>query len=323
MSQSHIEIKYGDDRDIIGPAQTLLLCMNTVLGLEDAAHGLASASIMPSSSTLSLRIALGCATLETALDSVGRYYGTVSTAVRLNLSTEHDLATLSIHVEASKSEDEIQLEEIYLSWLYMHCTYFLGRAMPVVDVVVRDPLHSNIGRQHFMIGATVRFGTVTSFRFSRSLLGARSTARAGENVHWEAAKLWLNSPQGGMEGRYCTDFVSGKGFVRLKDIAEQRNVSRATMRRRLQSTDGGFRDARERALVEAATGLLLTSDDSVEAISAELGYADARNFRRFLKNATGLTPQQIRLRTASTTSDDEQSVLEKLVTTSARFSQYA
>src|SRR5690606_16580115 len=69
MSESHIDLQYGDDRDVIGPAQAVLLCMNTVLALQDSAHGLASASIVPRHSELSLRIALGSATLEASINS--------------------------------------------------------------------------------------------------------------------------------------------------------------------------------------------------------------------------------------------------------------
>jgi len=40
--------------------------------------------------------------------------------------------------------------------------------------------------------------------------------------------------------------------------------------------------------------LLRETDDSVEAIGAELGYSDGRSFRRFLKTATGRTPHELR-----------------------------
>jgi AraC-like DNA-binding protein len=320
MSESLIDLRYKDDRDMIEPAQAILLCMNTVLALQDSAHGLANASIVPAHSELSLRIALGCATLEASINAVTRFYEAVSTAVRFNLETKGDMVTVRIMVDAPNAEDGIQLEEIYLTWLFMHCIYFLGRPMPVVDVTVRDPLHFNMGRRHFGIGAPVRHGPVTSFRFARSLLGARSVNRAGDNPHFEAALLWLDFVQGEAAEPSTMVYLGENGFTRLKDVAEERSVSRATIRRRLLSVDGGYRGARERTLVKAATRLLMASDDSVEAISAELGYADVRNFRRFFKNATGLTPQQSRARSKNVASGGEQRVLDKLALVSARFS---
>jgi AraC-like DNA-binding protein len=49
---------------------------------------------------------------------------------------------------------------------------------------------------------------------------------------------------------------------------------------------------------------LRTTDDGVKAIAAELGYSDARSLRRFLKAATGTTPQQLRAESISAHSDD-------------------
>jgi len=42
--------------------------------------------------------------------------------------------------------------------------------------------------------------------------------------------------------------------------------------------------------------LLRGSLRSVEAVAIELGYADARSFRRFIKGATGMTPEDLRAR---------------------------
>lgn len=319
LQDSLIDLEYGDHRDVVGPAQALLLCMNTVLQLQDSAHGLANACIQPLHSALSLRVALGCNTLEAAINASTRLYETVSTAVRFNLTTQHDLAILSVSVNAPSFENAIQLEDIYLSWLYMHCIYFFGRPMPVVDVVVRDPSHYSLGRRHLGIGAPVRLGSVASIRFSKGLLAARPSNRGGNNDHWEVARLWLDFVQGKTGAHNPLYFAAGKGVTRLKDIAEEKSVSRSTIRRRLQFQEGGFRGARERALVEVATRLLIGNDNSVESVAAELGYADARNFRRFFKNATGLTPQQYRSHTRNSNPSKEQQVLEKLANQSARF----
>jgi transcriptional regulator GlxA family with amidase domain len=66
------------------------------------------------------------------------------------------------------------------------------------------------------------------------------------------------------------------------------------MRRRFEQVEGGFRGARQRALVDAAVARLRESTACVESIALELGYAAARSLRRFLKNSTGKTPQEIR-----------------------------
>jgi hypothetical protein len=111
MAESQIEIRYGDNRDVVGAAQAMLLRMNTTLGLEDSAHGLANATITPAHLALSLRIALGSATLDAAITAMSRLYETVSTAVRFSLQTQQDYATVSVGVNAPNVEDEMRLEE--------------------------------------------------------------------------------------------------------------------------------------------------------------------------------------------------------------------
>lgn len=300
IATSMIDLRHGDNRDIIGPAQYLLLCLNTALGLDDAAHGLAHSRIDPRYTALGLRLALGCATLEDAILGVAKLYRAAAGAVQIELKTTHDAAILSVGAD-SGGADAVMLEEIYLSWIFMHCLYYLGQAMPVISVTTRDPLHFNLGRDHFAVGAPVHFGSVTSMRFARSLLGRRTTSRAGANPHWECFRLWLDF----IEHRDTGDAgVDASRRPHLKAMAAHAGVSTSTMRRRLLASDGGFRHARERTLVAAAVRKLRGSDDSVEAIASDLGYADARSLRRFLKAATGETPQQLRTSTSALPGND-------------------
>ncbi|MCK1274718.1 helix-turn-helix domain-containing protein [Bradyrhizobium sp. 61] len=305
MAASLIGLRHGDNRDLVGPAQYLLLCMNTALGIADAAHGLARFRIDPAYTALGLRVALGCTTLEDAILAVAQLYRTTSRAVHIELKTTHDVAVVNVRASSAQETDAVLLEDIYLSWIFMHCMYFLGVAMPVIAVSTRDPLHFNLGRRHFAIDAPVHYGAVTGMQFSRSLLGRRGLNRAGANPHWECFRLWLDFIEQGGGSRTGPENLPDAGRLRMKDVAERFGVSTSTMRRRL-SSDGGFRQARGRKLVTAAIDRLQSSDDSVESIAAELGYSDARSLRRFLKATTGATPQQLRIAGSSPQPDDSE-----------------
>jgi AraC-like DNA-binding protein len=310
MEASLIDLHHGDNRDLVGPAQFLLLCMNTALGIDDAAHGLARSRIDPAYTALGLRVALGSATLEDAILAVGYLYRTASSAIQIELKTTQDLAILNIRADSILDADAIVLEDTYLSWLFMHCLYFLGNAMPVLGVSTRDPFHFNLGGRHFAIGALVRYGPVTSMTFPRTLLRRHGLNRAGANPHWDCFRLWLDFIEHGDAAPTKSDYVTARGHLHLEDIATRAGLSASTIRRRLL-VEGGLRHARQQALVAAALRRLRSSDDSVESIAAELGYSDARSLRRLLKAATGATPQQIRTSGLSMHHDDTQ-VRQKL-----------
>jgi AraC-like DNA-binding protein len=195
------------------------------------------------------------------------------------------------------------LEDTYLSWIFMHCMYFLGSRMPVAVVSTRDPFHFNLGGRHFAIGAPLRFGAVTSMQFPRVLLGRRGLSRAGANPHWDCFRLWLDFIEHGDAAPAMDRYLTARGHLHLDDFAERACRSASTIRRRLRG-DGGFRRSRSHALAAAAVRKLRYSDDSVDSIAAELGYSDARSLRRFLKTATGATPQQIRASGVVADSDD-------------------
>lgn len=302
MSASLIDIRYGDNRDRISPAQHLLLCMNTAMMVEDAAHGLIRNPITPGFTAIGLSALLGSADLESAIGAVLRLYGMATPSLRVKLTVQHEHATLSVEADCESLDEAALLEDTYLAWMFMHCMYFLGRPLPVIEVVTRDRAHYCLGRPHYAIGAPVRTGAVTAMRFSRALLATRGATRPSENAHWECFRLWLDFVDN--DWSLSTGAERDPAPLRLTELARRAGVSASTMRRRLQPIDGGYREGRKRVLLETAVGLLRDSDVSVEAIAAELGYADARSFRRFLKAATGRTPQELRLAGADEDADD-------------------
>ena len=294
LAEACIERRFGDERDMITPAQYLLLCFTTLTGIEDASHGLAKAGLAPSYPAIGVRLMLAYSTLRDALTALCRLYGTASSDMHLKLTEQGKTATVSIAMDAWTDEDAAQIEEVHLGWLFMNCLHFLGRAPPLLQVTLRDPRHHNLGRWHWAMGGVVTHGKVSAISFARDLLG-ESSAASGPLVFWECHERWLNFMNGGQIDSPAADYVNENGFVRFADIVRASGRSANTVRRQIQASSGSFRATRQRAIVEAATRRLCGGRDSVDAIAGDLGYSDARSFRRFLKLATGLTPQQIRV----------------------------
>ncbi len=123
------------------------------------------------------------------------------------------------------------------------------------------------------------------------MLAARRVPDPQDEIFCDIFQPWMRFVDRG--AAFALDDVP-PAQVRVSDVAQATGVSPATVRRRMDSLDGGFRRRRSQALVAAGVARLQDSAASVDAIALELGYADARSFRRFLKGETGKTPDQWR-----------------------------
>jgi AraC-like DNA-binding protein len=260
--------------------------------LDDATHGLARKGFASGYPFIGVCAMRGCATLEAAIRCLQHLYGLASRSIRVHLKIVDEQAVVGIEADCAIDEDQAVLEDTYLSWVYLHCLYFLGRPFAVSGVTTRAPRHFNLGHPHYAIGAPTRFGRHTTMHFPKSLLTQRGVSGADDNPSWECFRLWLDCVQGqGSDGAVQAAEVYS---TNLDELALQSSVSRSTIYRRLRASEGGIRSRRQRVLTDAALRMLRETDFSVEAIGAELGYSDARSFRRFLKAATGKTPQEHR-----------------------------
>jgi AraC-like DNA-binding protein len=312
LRDSWIDLRHGDGRDVISPAQHLLFSLNTVMSAGDAAHALARSSLNRLYPDIGIRLFLGCATLEGAILALVRLYDASSNPVRIQLRTEGEFATLSIHIDAPDPQEGALIEEVFVVWMFMHVLRFLGRNPGVVGVSLRDPFHFNRGGPHWGLGAPVSYGSEAAFWFPRHLLGRGPAAPAGANVMWECYELWFDLLREVPAPVGLSEFVRDGEFVRFSRMVRASGLSSNTLRRQLQTAGGAFRDVRQRTLAEAALNRLRNSHDSVESIAIELGYSDSRSLRRFLKSATGLTPQEVRERARLDAVQANSCILERI-----------
>jgi len=293
FASSLIQPIHCDDRDRVTPAQYLLLMMNVGRSVEDAALGLGSFKLRLGYSALALRCMLGCATLGGALRAVSKFYCSVGSALQMDVHLGQDEAEVSVRCESPINGATV-LEDTGLAWIYICCTYFLGRALPVSQVITRDPGHFDLGELHWAACAPVRLGPVAQLRFSRAVLASRRSEHNSDSVFADCVSFWLRLVEEEPQFPWSVSSDSCAPHVRLDALASRAKVSVSTLRRRLEQDVGGFRFARRRALADIGIAMLKAGDVSVEEIAGRLGYSDARSFRRFLKSATGLTPQEFR-----------------------------
>ncbi len=81
---------------------------------------------------------------------------------------------------------------------------------------------------------------------------------------------------------------------RLSQIAQTLNLTERTLRRHLASAGCVFRQLHDRIRTERALELLHAGALSVNDIGSEVGFSDAREFRRAFKRWTGSAPRTLR-----------------------------
>lgn len=81
----------------------------------------------------------------------------------------------------------------------------------------------------------------------------------------------------------------------MSAVAEALHLSERTLRRQLASEETSFSEVHDRIRTERALELLQDPDLAISAIGGQLGFNDAREFRRAFKRWTGRTPSETRL----------------------------
>jgi AraC-like DNA-binding protein len=299
LAESYIDLDPDDPRGEISRAQHLALILNVNLTLADEAHGLARRPIAIGLNYLAMRAASTARTAEEAVEAFARFYEWTSSPVRLQLVNTPSAMEVRVSSDSADADQAAVVEEIHTVALMLNLNWLAGRKLNVHSFAVRDPRHPNIGRQHWAFDAPTHAGACTLLRLSprQSLLHARVPA-VGQYM-WHPLRSWIeNDPHINPQAKWAD------ATLRLADLTKSSAVSERSLRRRFAAEGQSFRDLRRKAIADAGIRQLLSTDDTVDQIAAELGYSEARSFRRLLKAETGMTPAQVRSHSSAPKASD-------------------
>lgn len=282
--------KFGDDRDRITPLQLALFQAVLVHETDDGSHSMMRERTDPEVGPLGFRMLLRSASLADGLTALSKFYKNSTRSIRYELCVEGRQAFFAIQIQDDLDEVLLQ-EDIQLIYLYIGLTCFLGRPFPVSWVSTRDPQHLNLNSEHHTIRSPVRMGSCAGLAFPKALLASPPSRINFEDFLWrpmhDALRLMEEPSEDSRRDTTNENF-------RINKMAADLMIAPSTFRRKLAQEGCSFRQLRERTLLDATLELLRVRSCSLEAIAAEVGYSDARSLRRFVKRATGRTPDNLR-----------------------------
>lgn len=282
--------KHDDDRDLITPLQLTLFQAVIVAETNDGSHSMMRHRLDPEIGPIGFRLLLGGANLGDGLAALCKFYDIATRSIRYQLRTDGSHAFLAIQVEEEREAGLLE-EDIQLIYLYLGLTRFIGKPFPVSWIATRDHQHLNLDARHYAIGSPVRIGSCAGLAFPAALLTTQPHGGRVDEFRWRPMRDALHMMD--TASARDADMIS-RDLWRADRLAADQSIAPSTLRRKLAREGQQFRQLRENALLEATLDRLGHGAYSVEAIAAELGYADASSLRRFVKRATGRTPFELR-----------------------------
>lgn len=287
-----------DLRPLISIGQIVLVAMNAMVETDDHFSGYGRRPYPPSRLILMLRIMMACETLERAIGSLTHFHA-MGLPIAIGLRTDGIEAQLQISCdEAFGGDNAAVIEDIYLNTLFGGLSYFLGRRFPATAVTTRNRGHV-LGARHWSMSAPIHVGNQAALHFPIPLLRETRQGQPTDDIGWSVIQHRM-----ALDGGAATVVTESDVTIRRLNttvLCDELGISPATFRRRNSLAGGNFRRFREETLVEASLSLLADESRSVSSIAADLGYADVRSYRRFIKGATGKTPDQLRANSVAAT----------------------
>lgn len=178
-----------------------------------------------------------------------------------------------------------------------------GAALADLEIHLPYAPPRNVERYRALVPGEVRFGARRwAIRLPKALL--RQPSVAADPVAHQAALRACRREADQFSGTRHDDLArlirqrlasSGDGVPRLATLARDLGLSARTAIRRLRRQGTTYQALLDDHRREIAAWHLRHGGDTVEAIAAKLGYADASNFSRSFRRWFGTTPKAFRL----------------------------
>ena len=287
LDQEGTRISYAEFETL--ERNALRLTRDPALGLR---WGMA---IFRAQSTLVGITVLGTATLGDAFALAQAYYAQVSPGWALSLRIEHGRGILTFQETVPRADLRTFATEAMLAGFYGLAGQALGRPLEIAEARFGypRPAHHEAYRALLHDARCVWEQPVTEVVFDPAILrepvAARPTAAPPEAPHAQEA-----AEESAASRVRRVVLAHGSRRMTLAEVARELRTSARTLRRSLQQLGTSYQAISEQLLRTRAEEWVRSGTEKVEHIALELGFTDARSFRRAFKRWTGRNPNELR-----------------------------
>lgn len=292
-----------DNDTNISPAAFLLMCILVINEVGDEMHGVTRSRMVRGTAASITRLLSTRKSLGLAIETLSQFFESAGSYCKLRLVTKGDTASVQILADGRSNELSHIVEEMMGHFLLLQFTYFLQQLLPLTSFSTPASRHPFLNMCHPFLLAPVRRDRVTSLNFPTKFLSASCQAQPKDRPFWAAHSFWLEQHPYTDANLFNAHDLSTLGAdvynvlremnASFSECCNQLSISMNDLKRGLLAEGTNFRKIRRAVLIESAAPSL-RDGASADDVASELGYSDARSFRRALKLAGGPSISQLR-----------------------------
>ncbi|HEY8385443.1 MAG TPA: AraC family transcriptional regulator [Porticoccaceae bacterium] len=237
--------------------------------------------------------------LETAVD----FYRLLSDDVQMSIATQGANAVFAIDHRRPELDPDHFLREFLLVIWHRFPSWYIGEAIRLREARFSFPRPGHHGELQVMFPARLLFSQPRNeLVFDAAYLDKpllRSRSEVGYFVRNAPADVMTipgsdNSLERQIERIVESGSGDGLAFPTLEELAAQLGVGPQSLYRQLRASGTSYQKIKDDIRRETAIRKLVHERMAVEAVSAFVGFSEARSFSRAFRKWTGMSPRRYR-----------------------------
>ena len=244
--------------------------------------------------------AMACHNVGEAIETAIALKKAVSPITNLELKQFHNQASLTCMPAFEGGEAQRFFVEVLFAALMYSLRYNIDELSSQFSFYFSYAQPTNIDEYHRLLGTNCVFNAPQNriccsdevlklpLKFSNPAMVQKTRQNANSNLQE------LNNKAGFLEA--MREFVSCNlpEYPSIDEVARHFNVSRSTLKRRLQTHNTSYKTVIDEIKMNKACELLESSPLSVDEISSHLYFSEGAAFRRAFKRCCGMSPSEYR-----------------------------